>query len=141
MAPEVQIGAIRQNAQAVAPLRFAGRCDLRWQPKGATAFTCTFFFTQFHPLSVILPRHYLAEICSHEGQTEASAASGAWMPLCYWRGHTGLHRGNRAAFSYSAFSLFSIPQFLRCSLFVYCGAIRKLYFSFLYDCGILDLHS
>jgi len=47
----IQNGAIRQNAQTIAPIRVAGRCTLRRRPKGATAFTCTFFFIQLQPLA------------------------------------------------------------------------------------------
>lgn len=91
------------------------------------------------PSPGVLTKCHLAEICSHEGQTEDSAASGAGMSPCSRKRHTGLHRGNRVAFSSSALSLFSIPRFLSRSLFVDGGAIRKLpriLFSFLCGCGI-----
>lgn len=40
-----------ETPQTAVPTRFAGRCDLRWQPKGATAFTRTFFFTQLQSIA------------------------------------------------------------------------------------------
>ena len=81
-----------------------------WAKRGCCAtpalYSAPFSSPSSSPSPGVLPECCLAEICSHEGQTDASAASGTGMSLRSGKRHTGLHRGNKAVSSFSALSLF-----------------------------------
>ena len=115
-----------KSSQILALPRFTGRCE----PSGRRYTPPLFILHLFlHPNSSPRPTFCRSVTLPQFTHTRATrgfwGSRGRWLP-CSGKWHTGLHKGNRVASFASALSLFSAPQFLRRSLFVDGGAIRKL---------------